>query len=114
MRSNIKVFKITYPFAELFRRFPKDIVGLILDFMWVCDECCNLEIGRQYFCEVCSPDMILCKECYDLKSLSDHFYQTTRCYPCEYCGMIHCSRKVHYNIHNFWTDCNMVVRRSSN
>jgi hypothetical protein len=79
--------KHTYAILKVIGIFGKDIGGIILDMMYQCDECLELEIGQIYHCSICSPYKQLCHSCWETKGIGCYVMP---CLRCNTCGHYHC------------------------
>ena len=94
--KNKRPMKMTYPIYLVLKKFGKDLGGMIIDFLFQCDNCSDLEIGPIYACDSCSNGKNLCQNCYDILGIQCYYLP---CMKCSYCKFYHCLR------HNsFWYD----------
>ena len=84
-KVNEKSLKMTYPIYLTIAKFGKDISSIILDFLFQCERCGDLEIGPIYNCEICSPNMNLCQNCYDMTGFTCIPWE--KCMNCWFCNM---------------------------
>ena len=79
--------KMTYPMYMLIKKMGKDLGGIVLDMMWMCDSCADLQIGLALTCNTCSQSQDLCRQCWDLKGFTCWHMP---CLRCSVCGHHHC------------------------
>ena len=75
------------------KKFGRDIAGIILDFFYQCDFCNSLEIGKPYYCAICSFERKMCVECYNIRSWRCN---DCSCRVCGDCSQSHCLNSIHF------------------
>jgi len=87
---------------HIIKKFGADIGDMILSYLFMCDICKEFSTEGEWDCELCSPGMIMCKNCYDLRSFDCAMITVGTAYPiCIDCGLIHCRKYSHWTTIDF-------------
>jgi hypothetical protein len=84
--------------TQILKMFGTDIGTIILNYLTQCDDCKDLFVGKTYRCNICSPNLNLCKDCYELRSYQCAVFIRGRTAPprCYICNELHCPKYTHW------------------